>query len=381
MSSFLKSASRAVTDVREFLRESAGGNSIKYVPEKGGKHQLFIPYTTVTKIDEATGAQATYKSIIAITGNVHEWTGADGKFKSTMCIKGVVRRDENDPSIVLNNGNCPFCDRVQDAWAIYNYRKQAEEIACKLSGESREKHLKAQNKNFLDERKAKETKTYIYILVVKFKYNDNGTPVIGTDNLPEYELKVMKLSDTRVEHLNNQATNSGTELPGAELSFQYPNEEDRRLLVSQSTTTPIFPDARLTVKYPELLNKINTDVAKFEWDGIEKAFPEWEGMTSMEAERLMKDAFEQWDKYNIEKKSNPMAKYLEYVIETPADMPAINAAIPQIPDIPQVPTVGQVSGNGIVMPEIPVVAPQATPDVPDINDVFGQGAGATTLTI
>ena len=380
--SFLKSASRAVTDVREFLRESAGGNSIKYTPEKGAKHQLFIPFTTVTKVDEATGSSMTSKSIVAITGNVHEWTGADGKFKSTMCLKDVIRTDENDKSILLNDGKCPFCDRVQDAWEIYNYRKRAEEIACKLTGDKKESHMKAQSKSFLDERKAKEVKTYMYILVVKFKYNESGTPIIGTDGLPEYELKVMKLSDSRVEHLNTQATNSGAELPGAELIFQYPNEEDRRLLVSQSTTTPVFPDARLTVKYPELFNKINTDVSKFEWDGIEKAFPEWSGMTSIEAKTTMDEAFEEWDKYKIEAKNNPMAKYLEYVVETPADMPAINAAIPQVPNIPQVPTVGQTSGNGIVMPEIPVVAPQAsTPTVPNINDVFGQDGAAPTVTI
>ena len=39
MSSFLKSASKQVTDVRNFLRETAGGNGIKYVSEKAAEYR------------------------------------------------------------------------------------------------------------------------------------------------------------------------------------------------------------------------------------------------------------------------------------------------------------------------------------------------------
>ena len=110
MSSFLKTASKQVVDVRNFLRESAGGTSIKYAAEKGAKHIIYIPYTTEAVLDQATGTEKLVKKICAIQGAVHEWSTQDGKFKATICLKDVIRhQDENDEnSPLINDGTCPF---------------------------------------------------------------------------------------------------------------------------------------------------------------------------------------------------------------------------------------------------------------------------------
>lgn len=384
MGSFLKSASRQVSDVRNFLRESAGSNSIKYSAEKGAKHIIYVPYTTETTVDEA-GNEVLTKSICAIQGSVHEWTTQDGKFKATVCMKDVFRKAD-DGETVLNDGSCPFCDRVKDAWDVYRYRKELEESTCKLTGEQRKNHLDKTFSAYADERKAKDARLYMYILVVKYRLNETGNPALGTDGLPEYELKVMKMSASRVEKIQQQIANSGSDLPGSELIFEYPNTDDRRLLVSQSTTAPVFPNNMMVTKYPALLNKINQDIAKFQWDGIEKSFPEWAGMTSAEAKSITDGMFEQWDAYQKELTVNPTAKYLEYVVETPTTKPSItpdgigapvipDAGIPVIPVVPTMPTMGAdaTAAPAVEVPNIPVGTP---------NDVFaGQGAAAPTITM
>lgn len=395
MSNFLKATSKQVSDVRNFLRNAAGGNSIKYSAQKGAKDIIYIPYTTETIIDDATGAETSVKKLCAIEGSVHEWTGQDGKFKATVCAKGSVIKAD-DGVTILNDGSCPFCNRISDAWDIYRYRKELEESTCKLTGEQRKTHLEKTFSTFSDERKAKDARAYMYILVVKYRLNESGVSVIGADGLPEYDLKVMKLSASRIEKIQQQVANSGSELPGSELIFEYPNTDDRRLLVSQSTTAPVFPNNMLTVKYPALLNKINQDIAKFDWEGLEKSFPEWAGMTSAEAKTTVDNMFEQWDKYQAELKTNPTAKYLEYVVETPTATPSINpegiggvGAIPVVPSIPTVPG----ADASIPVPTIPVVPTAETPVVPtepvapvtpaaDPNAVFaGAGAAAPTITV
>jgi len=390
MASFVKKAGKQISDVRAFLREAAGGNSIKYAAEKGARHILYFPYTTQQEIDQASGAEVMTKTICAISGGVHEWNTSDGKFKSTICLNGIV--DTAEDGTVINDGSCPFCDRVTDAWNIYNWRKEHEEATCNLTGDQLKNHLEKTLPIFRNEMKAKAAKMYMYILVVKFKLNDAGIPSIGADNLPEYELKVMKLSSSRVEKIQQQIVNSGDELAGSELIFEYPNVDDRRLLVSQSTTTPVFPKNRLTEKYPDVLNKINADVAKFEWDGIEKAFPEWAGMTSLQAKTTMDSMFEEWDNYQKELTTNPTAKYLEYLVKTPTAKPNLNGAdavsgalpvnggvaLPNVPNIavPQVPNVGEgvIPGVGAV-PQVPQV-----PNL-DPNAVFAGAGASPTINI
>lgn len=378
MSSFLKTASKQVADVRNFLRESAGGSTIKYSAEKGAKHVLYIPYTSTEVIDDATNTSTVVKQICAISGKVHEWQTADGKFKATCCLDGVIRKDEQTGAM-LNNGTCPICERIGDAWGIYNYRKEQEELTCTLTGDNRKQYLEKTLGTFRDEMKAKQAKNYMYILVAKFKLGDNGKEVLGTDGLPEYEIKVMKLSSSRVEKIQQQIMNSGAELAGSELIFEYPNTEDRRLQVSQSTTTPVFPQNQMTVKYPAVLDKINQDIAKFEWEGIEKAFPEWAGMADETAKTTMDSMFEKWDQYVLDSKTNPSAKYLEYVVETPTAKPSLGIeGAPAIPTIPTIPTVPNVAPAPTVA--APTVAAPTVPNV-DPNAVFAGGAAAPTIQV
>lgn len=388
MASFISGgAAKKVSDIHGFLRDAAGGSSIKYVAEKGAKHLIYIPFVECEVKDEKTGETVIRKEPKAISGAVHEWQSPDGKFKATVCMKDFIRKSE-DGSILLNDGNCPFCDRVADAWDIYNYRKEEEEAKCQLTGEDRKKHLEKVLSSFADERKAKAARTYMYLLVVKFHMDSANNPVMGADGLPEYDLKIMKLSSSRVEKIQQQIANSGAELPGSELIFEYPAVDDKRLQVSQSTTAPVFPNNKLTVKYPALLDKINTDVAKFEFEGIEKSFPEWSGMTTEAAKTTTDNLFEKWDEYKKLALVNPQARYMEYVSNTPVTQPQLGglgapvipgAALNQPPVIPGAATPQAATPQDTTPAEAPVIPPAPTVQGVDPNKVFDQSAGGVIL--
>lgn len=381
-SSFLSAASKKQTDIRSFLRDAAGSNSIKYVPEKGAKHLLYIPYRVEDILNE-DGTHSTTNRIIAISGAVHEWTGIDGKYRATVCMRDMVRN--SDDGKLLNSGSCPFCNRVQDAWDIFRYRKELEEKNCTLSGDDRKKHFEKVTATLADERKAKEARDYIYILVVKFRLNKDDEPILGDDKLPEFDLKVMKLSASRAEKIEQQISNAGSEFAGSEIIMQYPAQDDRRLVVSQSTTAPVFPNNMQIAKYPGLKQKIDTEVDKFSWEGVEKSFPEWSGMTEFEAKKITDDLFEAWDRYQKEKAVSPNAQYLEYVgtSSTPSN-PPMDATIPAIPGIPGgalppmgVPDISNLAGSvgipGVGQPPMAPPAPPVPPTAPsaDPNSAFG----------
>lgn len=373
--SFLTAASKRVDDVRGFLRDAAGGNSLKYTSEKGAKHRIYIPFNMKEVVND-DGSVTQQKSLVAIQGAVHEWNSLDGKYKAVVCMKDVMRKAED--GTLLNDGSCPFCERVSDAWDVFRYRKDLEEEKCRLTGEERKKHMEKVNSTFADERKAKDAKPYLYMLVVKFKTNEADLPVIGPDGLPEYELKVMKLSQSRITKIQDQVTNAGADLTGSELTFSYPPTDDKRLQISQSTTAPIFPDRQFLVKYPALKDKINKDVAKFDWEGLDKAFPEWSGMTTQEASKITNELFEKWDEYKKALTINPSAQYMEYVTTTVASQPALTGAAPVTPTAPEVGAPGiipaPVIGGDVQMPQAPVF---------DANSVFGGPAagGAPKISL
>lgn len=369
-SSFLGAASKKVTDVRTFLRDAAGGNSIKYSAEKGARHQVYIPYVDATETDE-NGQTVTVKQLVAISGSLHEWQSPDGKYKATICMKDIIRKSD-DGETMLNDGTCPFCDRVADAWDIWRYRKELEEVNCKLVGEERKKHLEKVNATFAAERKAKDARVCMYILIVKYRTGADNNPVIGPDGLPEYDLKVMKMSRSKVEKIQQQIANAGSDLPGSELIFEYPNVDDRRLQSSQSTTAPVFPSNMAITRYPLLLKKINEDVAKFDWEGIERSFPEWAGMTTAEAKKITDNLFEQWDKYNNELALNPGARYMEYITSTPVTTPQLGGNT--APGIPGVPIPGAAVPGAPTGAEAPSI-----PNIPDPNSMFSQNAGGITI--
>ncbi len=371
MSSFLNLATKRVTDVRSFLRNAAGGNSIKYSIEKGKKHILYIPYQSMQVIDEDSGAEVAVNSIVSIEAHIHEWNTADGKFKSCACMDGIFRKDE--AGNVMNDGTCPFCEHVTSAWEIANYRKQVEEDNCKLTGDAREKYLTDKWREFRDEMKMKAERSYLYVLVAQFTLDDHGGFVMGTDNLPEYTLRVWKMSASKVSKIEETSKNAGFDMPGITLVVQYPNVEDLRQCGGQCTITPTMaPTLAPTIQHPSLKDKIDKEVAKFDWEGISKAFPELNGMTTEQAKTMMDNSFEQWDKFQIEKQKNPNARYLEYVVETPKENPALDAGVPQLG-----------GGMGVPMPNVPnIPMPNVqTPNAGQENPMGGFTPVPPTITM
>lgn len=357
--SFMQTAAKQVMDVSSFLKDAASGNGIKYKPEGGKQHRLYITFAMAEQ--EVDGVMQQVKSLIAMSGKVHEWSDSAGKYNATVCLDGVVRNAQDGTP--LNKGGCPICKRIQDGWDIYNYRYQQEEEQCNLTGELRKKHLENSKTNFLSERKAKEATPYIYMLVAQFKTNEDGTPIMteGTQ-LPAYDLKVMKLSASRVEKIQKQLKNSGVDFIGSELIFDYPAEDDKRLVVQKSTVSPVVMEsARFTCMYPAVLEQINKDVQKFDWAGMESAFPEWKGMTDAEAQETMDSMFHKWDEYQQEKLINPLAKYMEYAYQLQTSNPALGAT-------PQIPTLGNVATPNVPLPGAMGQAQQMTvPQIPTGN--------------
>ncbi len=347
--SFLAVAGKKTTDVREFLRDAANTGGVKYKPEKGKKHLIYIPFQEVSIVN-AEGKSETVREIIALSGKVHEWESPDGKYRTTICLKDVVR--SNETGEVLNDGSCPICDKISNAWDIYRYRHDMEIEVCGKTGEKLDKHMEAMRKNFAIERKAKEARDYIYLLVVLYRLDAQGKIQLDQTGIPEYDLKVMKMSSTRVEKIQQQLENSGTEMPGSEIIFEYPNSDDARLVVSQSTSAPVFTEHRIVKQYPGLLEQITVDTEKFTWEGIERSFPEWQGMTTAEAKSIMDNMFEKWEEYKKQLTVNPGAKYLEYVgtgTSSVGEVPSLDRGVQD--------TVVQIPGG-----------------IPDVNKVFS-GAG------
>lgn len=359
--SFLAAAGKKATDIRSFLRNAQGGSSIKYRAEAGKKHLVYIPYTDIEQQDD-DGNVVNVKTLVALYGSVHDWRDSADKYHAHVCLKGVISEKDGE---LVNDGNCPFCDRVQNGWDIYNYRYALEEKTCGKTGTDLAKHMEKVKSQLADERKSKDAKSYIYMLVALFKTDTSNKPVIGQDGMPEYELKVMKLSASRSEKIQNQLENAGTDLPGSELIFDYPTNDDIRQVVGQSTTSPVFTNNMLTEKYKGLKDKIKADVDKFiadEWDGLDKAFPEWSEMSTRQAKLAMDELYKKWDEYQEELKTNGNAKYLEYGGEqNNTSNPSLGTAQPMSGGV-QMPNASAENTASNGMPQLG--------GVPDVNSLF-----------
>ena len=359
LKSFISTAKR-VTDVRTFLKDSAKGNSIKYTSEQNKRDVLYVPMIKQQVTDE-NGNTVEVNSIISIEADIHEWRdSSNNSFHGCVCMKNVVRTDDDGNTI--NDGTCPFCDRVNDSWAIYNYRKNIEEANCKLTGDDRDKFLKEKGSSFRDEMKIKAAKPYMYILVAKFRTEGNQF-VLDDSGMPEYDLKVWKVSASRAQALYDIPHNTGLELPGCTLVIKYPDEANVMQRAGHATITATNqPTIAPTAKYPALADKINAEAAKFDWEGISKAFPEFEGMSTAQAKKIMDNSFEQWDSYQKELEVNKDAKYLEYVVEPVKTAPStVTPALGAVP-VPNIPNVGQavnvqMPGQG-VQPTVQQAVPQ-----------------------
>lgn len=331
---FLAQGGRRVTNVTTFLKENASGSSIKYSADRGAKHRIYVPYTDTVTVDPETGVSVTTKEVLAYSFKIHEWNTADGKYKACICTEGLEPNYTEDGQHLILGGTCPLCKRKGDAWEIYNYRKKMEQehlIAQRLTGESYDSALKAATTTYISELKVREPKTYLYLLVAQFETKDVnglGEPVIGADGLPAFALKVMKLSETRLNKIQEQINNSGAKLPGSELVFAYKDCDDVRRIVGESSVALQY-DNKFIERYKQqgLLEKINSEVEKFDWNQLDKAFLELKMMSDDEGEKLMNESFQKWDEYKKELLVNPGAKYLEYASNIPVSNPGFNMKI------------------------------------------------------
>lgn len=327
--SIIKAAGNKILDVNQYLKEASADRSIKYGAEKGAKHHIFIipEYTQV--IDEATGATVQMANIRAISQKIHDWNDTQGNYNSTVCLEGLIAKDENGE--IINDGECPICKRVSAAWDIYNMRKDAAEAQCTLpAGKAREDYLKKIYEGFRNELKAKEAKPYAYVLIAVFPMDKEGAPVLDDKTkLPTYTLKVMKLSVSRLTAIQKQLTNSGAVFAGSELVIEYSNSDSIMNQVGESTISLVLDKDMYTRNYEGLFAAIYGEAEEFDFETIDKAFKEWQGMSTAVAQLKMDKQFLNWDAYQKELETNPNAVYLEYNQAT-ANPNLGNAGAPQM---------------------------------------------------
>lgn len=359
--SFLKMSKR-VGSITKFMENNANVDTLKYRAEVGAKHLIYFPFHYILDengVPEKDENGNNIKELEAISASIHSWNTPDGKFHSTVCTKGNVVTD--DAGNILFDGSCPFCDRLGDAWDIYNYRKELEERTCGKVGKDLEEHLK--NLKLANDNKVKKAENFMYILVAQINMDEKSNPVIGQDGIPSYSLKIMRLSESQLAKIQSAADTSddGSEIPDREVIISYPanSSADKNTALMQSskdrTITFRGNHVKLTTKYPALLERINDDVAKWTWEGIEKSFREFEETSAISRKAVVDAMFEEWDAYKIAKESNPDAKYLEYN-KVQADK------APQI--------------NGVQMPSLGTSdafadAPKMNKDIPQMGDLGG----------
>lgn len=330
MSSFLNAAKRPMLDVTSFLKANSGG-SLKYSGVANEVHKLYFPYQEVqTEAGVARGP-------VALQAWVHDFHPTPDKFESCVCLSGVTRQNPNGE--ILNDGTCPFCERYNDAWSIKAYREKIALEGCTKTGKDLEDYKKSLSSQYGSEIKVSKAKPKAYVLVAKFNCDAQGMPQME-NGLPTYELKVMALTTRRLEDYNSMFVSSGLSLAGGELSIKYPNLKDPRQIVGQSVAIPAFGQASITTQYPAVVQKIQAEVANFNWEGLDASFPEWKGMSTDQAKIKCNSMFHAWDAYVKESATNPQARYLEYDNTATAN-PALALNAPVQDTAPQAPTQAQ----------------------------------------
>jgi hypothetical protein len=324
MASFLDAAKRPMVDVTSFLKANAGG-SLKYSAVANEVHKLYFPY------NEVQTENGIVRGPVALQAMVHDIHVTPEKFESCVCLSGVTRVGADGE--VINDGTCPFCDRYGDAWNIKDYREKLALEGTTKTGKDLDDYKRALSSQYGSEIKVSKAKPKAYVLVAKFNCDAQGNPQIE-NGLPTYELKVMSLTTRRLEDFNTMFIQSGMNLAGGELSIKYPNIKDPRQLVGQSVSLPAFGAASITQAYPNVVAKIQADVANFNWEGLETSFPEWKGMSTQQATIKCNSMFHAWDSYVQEKAVNPSARYLEYD-NASATNPALSITQQAQPEVAQ----------------------------------------------
>jgi len=364
--SFFNAAQKPITDIGAFIKQNTT-SGVKYSGVASENHRLYFPFVTPQNGGEPT--------IMAVQAAVHDIHTAPDKYESCICLHGITRQDKDGN--VLNDGTCPFCDRVSSSYEIKNYREALALADIALQGKDLEDYKKKLSSQYNSELKVGKAKVKAYVLVAKFVLDASGNPV-STNGVPNYELKVMAMSLNRLAEFNTLFTQAGMRMAGGEISIKYPNTKDARLLVSQSTCMPAYDNIKITSNQA-LLAKIQAEAANFDWSVLETSFPEWRGMTTEAAAIKCATMFNAWDKYLAEKAVNPDAKYLEYDAKATAK-PALAAPTPQVAPYPMPQPTAPAPTPQVAPAPIPQaaptpqVAPQQAPGAfngVDINAMFG----------
>lgn len=341
--SFFNAAQKPIVSVTDFIKSNTS-NGVKYSAVANEMHKLYFPYQEINGV----------KTIIAVAANVHDIHVSPEKYESCVCLSGVVRKDENT-GVILNDGTCPFCERLGDAYSIKSYREELALVGVQKTGKELEDYKNSLSRQYASEMKISKAKPKAYVLVAKFTMDANGNPTLN-NGVPVYELKVMALSTNRLNDFSELFKAAGMDMAGHDLSIKYPNTKDARLLVTQAITMPCFGPTSIVTSYPAVIEKIQAEVKEFNWAVLETSFPEWKGMTNEQATVKCATMFNAWDIYVEEKKHNPNAKYLEYSNQT--QTPALETSAPVATPAP-------------APAPAPAVAPAPAPAMP--NPAVGNG--------
>lgn len=358
-----------------FLKEaSSAGSGIKYSAEKAKTHRLYIPRMAWTETDENGQTVTTYYPF-AEMHNIHEWKSGD-KFYAAECVTDKY-------------GNCPYCDRVQDAWDVYNERLSAAEqelraqgldeatIQYKLNGETDKDKRRQPNAYkglksvFGDELKMKAAKPYLYLLVAQYETDPTGQTPVLDKGLPKFALKVIKLPSGQVEKFQAAVANSGGVLEGNEITIAYKDLEGRAELVGQRTVAAVFPNYSFIAAYPGLQEKIEEEASKFDMESISKSFDELKALEPAACKSLADSGFAKWDTFKSQKAIGAAVVYNEYPSAVAAaNAPALTAAqgmtfgLPTAPAAQQVAPAAQQAAPQVQMPQVQQTVAQPMQQAP-----------------
>lgn len=298
---------RSILNADEFIRISNSGG-IKYTPSSGETHVLYFATIPIQTPDKTV-----VEGLNGIAAKVHDINliaNSGSNYKAQVCLRGVIEYAEDGRAI--NDGTCPFCNGVAPSWDAFNYLVEQETKRCGLTGNDLEDHLKKYKQSISDERRINTAKDVLYVVVAKLYVTPDGMNfVIGADGLPEFDLKVMKLTENRLEKFKIAAQNVRVPFEGCEIRIQYGKQKNVRDLVGQSSISASMQQLMAVTVYPQLKDKIREAVQNFDWNGIENEFNEFMSMSTADADSMVKGLLDPWNRFLEEQKVNPNAIYLD----------------------------------------------------------------------
>lgn len=348
MISFMQAHSRPVTSVQEYL-DSQAGSPLKYSPKKGEVARLYFPF--MDQVVMENGQQVVKRGLCSYALATHDIKMSANDYKLVPCLK--LDQPVIDPATgnTIYSGQCPYCERVNDARAIVDYRVEKERermMSQGMTADAIENQIKNLSTSFRSEQKIGYAKQRLYVLVAKFVLNSKNQPEMDQETgLPAYEFKIMRLSPSQLEDIqkavNQLALTTGVpqgELAGSEMIITYGDSDDKRHVVGDAQYMAVPVSTALTAITPTLMEKIQAEATQFNWDDIVKPYPEFQGVSEETAKSDVARALRLWDEYQTKLAAGEPAVYGEYGVSSNNSYPALGAgqqasAPTQGPGVPQ----------------------------------------------